>query len=261
MKPELFSTLEANGIYQQISQNLRETHNFAALYKVESLLEGQQYDLVILDTPPSDQVVDFFESPRRLQKFFSARTPQEKEGWVQWVQEKGVRVAEGFLKTLVGGDFVDEMDHFFKVIGDLRTKIHSVSTSFDRSVRSESAKLVLVFPPALDKVSDAEFLTSELAENQIVVDGYVLNRAYPLGLDFGNELDIPEDSFEYRLYNYFRRQKSLSTQLLQDFRSRRQPSQASFSIIPELDNPMDSSEDVLRFALAVQDHWQSLGKS
>lgn len=68
MGEKYYRTIEKNRIFQQIAKNLRETHNFAALYKMAELVGDPQYDLVVLDTPPCHQVIEFFEAPQRLQK-------------------------------------------------------------------------------------------------------------------------------------------------------------------------------------------------
>ena len=179
MKADHFEKLSGNGIYKQISKNLRETHNFAALYKMHEVLKSPDYDLVILDTPPCHQVIDFFESPRRLQRFFSAKPVTEKKSWLRWVQETGVTVVESFLKTMVGNEFVEEMDAFFNVVGELRSEINNVSSHFIEVLAEPTSQLMLVFPPAQDKLQDALYMDSELEKNHFNVDGYVLNRAYP----------------------------------------------------------------------------------
>lgn len=256
LKPELYDKLSNNGIYKQISQSLRETHNFAALYKMERVLENSNYDMVVLDTPPSHQVIDFFESPARLQKFFSSTQLSDKKGWLHWVQERGMSVAESFLKTLVGKEFVDEMDGFFRGVGDLRQQINITSKTFIKHMQKEDSKIILVFPPALDKIEDARFLTDELSRQDYRIDGFVLNRAYPEGLDFSKELEIPQDSTEKRLYDYYKDQKARSQEILQKIK-RDTGSSSFFVTIPELEKPIESIADVENFSLAVQHYWDS----
>ncbi len=115
-----YQKLSQNKIYKQISKNLRETHNFSALYKMFQILEKNEFDLIILDTPPSHQVVDFFDSPQRLQKFFSSRDPKSQSNWMSWMQKKGMQAVEGVFSTLVGLDFLREMESFFSGISELR---------------------------------------------------------------------------------------------------------------------------------------------
>ncbi len=258
MKAEFFEKIQNNGIYRQVSQNLRETHNFAALYKTEKIISSGQYDFVVLDTPPCHQVVDFFESPARLQRFFSATVVSDKKGWLSWVQEKGMQVAEKFLKTMVGDDFVSEMDHFFRLVGDVKSQIDQTSQGFISQMQSSDTSLQLVFPPARDKIQDALFLNKEISDNKFKVDSFVLNRAFPVGLDFSEEVALPEDGREKTLYDYYRVQKQRSEEILKDFRSKQVNSDAQFVRLPELHQPMETLEDVLSFSEKVNAHWEVL---
>lgn len=254
----LFSKLEKNGIYQQISKNLRETHNFAALYKMVQILSKDEYDLVILDTPPCNQVIEFFESPRRLQKFFTGHQKEDRKGWLNWIQDKGVTLVEGFLKTLVGGEFVKEMDGFFQAVGSLKNDINEITELFIKHLTDPQARMILIFPPSLDKVEDAHFLMSELSRNEFKVTDFVLNRAYPGQLDQGRELLGPEDSIEMKLYNYYSGQRSHALNLVNGISKGRLSRDQDFYLIPEINQKIDSSEDILKFANQVGENWQKL---
>jgi len=260
LKPEYYEKLKSNGIYKQISKNLRETHNFAALYQMEQILSDNQYDLIVLDTPPCHQVVDFFEAPKRLQKFFSAGPVTEKKGWLHWVQEKGVQVVEGFLKTLVGPEFVQEMDGFFKAVSDLKKEIHGTSEKFLESFSKPGSELILVFPPAEDKIEDANYLLEEMEKNNYQVSGFVLNRAYPKGLDFSKEVSLPADSREKKLYNYYKEQRTKSEQILRSFLEKPMSENTFFVSIPELSGAIESLEDVYGFSMEIGENWNELGE-
>jgi anion-transporting ArsA/GET3 family ATPase len=254
MSPEFFNKMQSNKIYQQISKNLRETHNFAALYQMQTILASGDYDLVILDTPPCHQVIDFFESPQRLQQFFSSQSSSGKKGWLQWVQERGMQVAETFLKTLVGKEFVEEMEGFFQAVGNLRLEIHVTTADFMKHLRSDDTSILLIFPPAKDKIQDAIYLQSEMSRNEYGISGFIMNRAFLQDLDFSEELALPTDSREKRLYNYYKTQKERSLQVLKDFE--KESLEGSFFVtIPELSASMESLEDIDMFSQKVVKGW------
>ncbi len=260
MKAEYYEKLKDNGIYRQISQNLRETHNFAALYKTEKIISSGEYDLVVLDTPPSHQVVDFFESPAQLQRFFSATAIADKKGWLHWVQEKGIQVAEGFLKTLVGDEFVGEMDHFFRFVGDIKNQIFATSEGFLEHMRGPQSSLQLVFPPAKDKIQDALYLNQAISKNNFAIDGYILNRAYPNGLDFSEELSSAADEREKKLYHYFKSQKTKSEDLVDELRRGQLKNHSTFVRLPEFRQAIEQIEDVYLFSELVNTHWEVLSQ-
>ena len=213
--------------------------------------------MVLLDTPPCHQVIDFFESPARLQKFFSGREDSSGDGWFRWVQERGIQVAERFLKTLVGKEFVEEMDMFFRSVGDLKTKIYETSEQFLAQMKSERSSVQLIFPPSRDKVEDAIYLNREISRNGFQVDGYILNRAYPISLDFSEELEFAADGAEKSLYNYYMNMKPSSRNLLKNFEA--QNNQGSVVMIPEFSQSIMTKDDIMAFSDLVAKHWETFG--
>ena len=135
-------------------------------------------------------------------------------------------------------------------------KIQFVSSKFISQLNRSDSKLILVFPPAEDKISDALFLGEEMSRNKFGVDEFVMNRAYPVGLDFSKELNIDKDSLEKKIYNYYSKQKSRNLELLKHFKGRQKNAQVDYSIIPELDGSLDSLEDIMRFSNDVERTWE-----
>ena len=253
---KLNGNLEKNGIYRQISKNLRETHNFAALYKMVQIFDQDKYDLIILDTPPCNQVIDFFESPGRLQKFFSGHEKGENNSWLSWIQDKGVRIVEKFMQKLVGKEFFNEMESFFLAVGDLKTDIKNVSDSFIKHLSRDDSKLFLVFSPAFDKVDDAAYLVNEITRNHFRVTDFVLNRSHPVQLDQRMELVADQDSREVKLYNYFVGRKQKSKELITTLAQNSGSHMRSYHWIPDLNQKIETPEDILQFASQVEEHWQ-----
>lgn len=254
---ELYGHIQKNKIYNQISKNLRETHNFAALYKMVEISQMDEYDFIVLDTPPCHQVLDFFESPNRLQKFFTIKEG-ESSSWISWIQDKSVQVAESFIRPLVGKEFVKEMDHFFKSISSLRKSINGVSTQFLEKFERPTSQLVMVFPPALDKLKEVEFLVGELKSQNYHVGQFVMNRSHVINLDESKEVGIDQDSDEYQLYNYFKGQQSLSQKMLSNLSADLGIDKSTFYYIPEIEQKITSIDDVLSFAHKVGSNWTSL---
>lgn len=254
LSPDLFEKLSSNGIYKQISKNLRETHNFAALYKMYEIFESDKYDLIILDTPPCHQVVDFFESPERLKNFFSETESQQKSSWVGWIQQKSYSVVEAFLKKLVGEEFVSEMDNFFKAVGGLKKSINQVSNKFIEVLGRKDSKLFIVFPPAQDKIHEAKYLKSQIAGLNYSVSGFILNRAFPQELDQSEEVILPADSEEKKLYDYYMNTIAHGRQILNSFEGK---DSMDFALIPEFSIDLKERSDVIDFSNKVNQFWES----
>lgn len=251
----LYQKLSRNGIYRQISSNLRETHNFAALYKMVEVFKNDEYDLVVLDTPPCNQVIEFFESPARLQKFFSNQSDDDKTSWVDWIQNKSLKLAEGFMKKLVGAEFVDEMNGFFSAVGSLKSDISKVTEEFLSHMQNESSYLMLVYPPSLDKIEDARYLMREMSKNNFSVNEFVMNRAYLNVLDQSQEPGLPRDSDELKLYNYYMEMKEKSQSQIKRLKEELTGYSLTYSLIPEIETNLQTSDDIMNFVRKMDENW------
>lgn len=259
MDEKLYEKIQSNKIFQQISKNLRETHNFAAIYQTVEVLKQESYDLVILDTPPCHQVIEFFESPRRLQKFFSPRDTSEQPNWLNWIQRKGLLAVEGFFSTLVGREFVEEMDSFFQTVGNLKSKINEVTGSFIDLLSANDSELTMICSPAKDKIAEAKYLTEELSKSDFKVSHLILNRAFVPDLDLSKELTNETDSREQELYNYFVGQRANSEKLLLSLQ-KAEWKKVTLSALPEMEMSLDSSDSVLQFVDHLGSSWMGVGE-
>ncbi len=64
----------ANPIYQQLSNAVAGSQEYMAMEKLHELHQEGRYDLLVLDTPPSRNALDFLEAPRRLSRFIDSRS-------------------------------------------------------------------------------------------------------------------------------------------------------------------------------------------
>ncbi|MEM7646068.1 MAG: ArsA-related P-loop ATPase [Pseudomonadota bacterium] len=250
-----YEKLNRNRIFKQISQNLRETHNFVALNQLVEVVKKGHYDFVVLDTPPCHQVIDFFESPQRLQKFFSSQLTQKSGDWLGWIQKKSMSFVEIFLKRLVGQQFVDEMESFFSTVGGLSQTVNEVSAQFIDLLSSKDSSLVLVFAPAEDKIQEARYLHQRIKEFSYQLNHFVLNRAYLSELDESEVSWEGDDEKGRRLYNYFGEKKLRSRQLMGDLKNQLGDGELKYSLIPEINNPLRTPEDFFDFSKQVREHW------
>jgi anion-transporting ArsA/GET3 family ATPase len=74
--PEVRDRILSNAIYQHASDALAGSVEYSAMEKVYELYEGQQFDLIVVDTPPAQHALDFLEAPDRLLEFLDSRLVQ-----------------------------------------------------------------------------------------------------------------------------------------------------------------------------------------
>ena len=174
---------------------------------------------------------------------------------MDWIQSKSLKLAEGFMKKMVGGEFVSEMNHFFSAVGSLRSDIAKVTDIFLENMNRSTSYLLLVYPPSLDKIEDARYLMREMSKNQFSVNEFVMNRAYLNVLDQSQEPGLAQDSEELKLYNYFMEMKKRGHAQIAELKTELSNHDLTFSMIPEIKTNLESTEDIMNFVRKMDENW------
>src|SRR5690349_23484889 len=105
-----------NRIYNQISNALAGSQEYMAMEKLYELHEEERFDLLVLDTPPSRNALDFLDAPRRLTQFIEGRSLRvfmKPTGLAAKVAGRGASVALSVFKRIVGFDLLADLAEFF----------------------------------------------------------------------------------------------------------------------------------------------------
>ncbi len=180
--PEQGERILANGFYRNISGALSGTQEYMAMEKLYELHEETDFDLVVVDTPPTRHALDFLDAPRRLSRFLEHRLFRllvaPSRGFV-----KAVNVAaQTFLRTVskvVGGDVVDDAIAFFQAFEGMEEGFRRRAARVNELLAAPETAFVLVASPRRDTVEEAQFFADRLHEAGISVQGLVVNRVHP----------------------------------------------------------------------------------
>ena len=189
--PEQGERILANRFYRNISGALSGTQEYMAMEKLYELHDETDFDLVVVDTPPTRHALDFLDAPRRLSRFLDHRLFRllivPSRGIV-----KAVNVAaQTFLRTVsrvVGGDVVDDAVAFFQAFEGMEEGFRQRAARVNELLAADGTAFVLVASPRRDTVEEAHFFAERLGEAGIAVRGLVVNRVHPafgLGDDGG----------------------------------------------------------------------------
>ena len=66
----------SNRIYQELSNAVAGSQEYMAMEKLYELHQEGRYDLLVLDTPPTRNALDFLDAPERLPRFIDSRSLQ-----------------------------------------------------------------------------------------------------------------------------------------------------------------------------------------
>ncbi len=174
-----------NQIYQQISSALAGSQEYMAMEKLFELHSEGRFDLLVLDTPPSRNALDFLEAPTRLTTFIEGRSLQlfiKPTGFAARVATRGTGVVLSILKRILGFDLLADLSEFFTafsgMIDGFQDRAHRVNTL----LRDDETAFVIVCGPQAEPIEEAVFFHSKLMEANMNFAGAVVNRVrYRLG--------------------------------------------------------------------------------
>ena len=175
-----------NRIYQYFSTSLAGTQEYAAAERLLELHHQRDYDLIVLDTPPTTHALDFLEAPGRL-----ADAVENKA--LQWLYKPNLltgRTGLGLfsagtsyvvkaLSKFTGTEFLDELAVFLRNFSTMfegfRTRANQVR---DLLMGDECTFLVITAPDPL-QLDEAIYFYNRLGTQQVAVGGFVVNRVHP----------------------------------------------------------------------------------
>ena len=180
--PEQGRRILANRFYRNISGALSGTQEYMAMEKLHELHDETDFELVVVDTPPTRHALDFLDAPRRLSRFLDHRLFRllmaPSRGFV-----KAVNVAaQTFLRTVskvVGGDVVDDAIAFFQAFEGMEEGFRQRAARVNELLAAPETAFVLVASPQRDTVEEAHFFAERLGEAGIEVQALVVNRVHP----------------------------------------------------------------------------------
>jgi anion-transporting ArsA/GET3 family ATPase len=179
--------LLANRIYQQLSSAVAGSQEFTAVAKLYELHRSGRFDVLVLDTPPSRNALDFLDAPDRLTAFFEGRALRlllTPTGLAAKVMGRGTSVLFGALKRLTGVDLLRDLSLFFRALGGLFDGFRERAEGVKALLADPTTTFLVVSSPEREPVEEAIFFAGKLAEAGMPFGGLIVNRVTPaVGLD------------------------------------------------------------------------------
>jgi anion-transporting ArsA/GET3 family ATPase len=173
-----------NRIYQQISGALAGSQEYMAMEKLYELHREGRYDLLVLDTPPSRNAIDFLEAPKRLTQFIEGRSLQlfmRPTGLGMRVLGRGTSVVFAVLKRVTGLDLIEDLSEFFGAMSGMVGGFRERARRVDELLADERTTFVLVCGPAREPIEEAIYFHRRLTESDLPFGGAVVNRVHTAG--------------------------------------------------------------------------------
>lgn len=181
--PEVRQRIFDNAFYQNLSGTFAGSQEYMAIEQLSQLKESGDYDLIVVDTPPTHHALDFLDAPSRLGNFLDRRVmrwfvrPYMSAGW------SGLRVvnrtASALLRRLeeaTGVSALADVSEFFIAMSDLFEGWDERVKRVEELLRSRSSAFILVATPEEQVLAEAEYFCSKVEEHSIALRGVVFNR-------------------------------------------------------------------------------------
>jgi anion-transporting ArsA/GET3 family ATPase len=177
----------ANRYYEFVSTRLAGAHEYMAMERLYQLYGEGTYDVLILDTPPTRNAMEFLDAPKRMAGLMDegvmGRLSAAGGGLGIRVLTRGSLTALNALSRLVGMRTVREITEFFTLFRDLWQGFRQRSLEVDRLLHSDQTRFLLVATPAPAARAEARDFLELLWKEGLPFGGAILNRVTPIPTD------------------------------------------------------------------------------
>ena len=186
----------SNRIYQQLSAALAGSQEYMAMEKLYEIHAEGRYDLLVLDTPPTRNALDFLDAPKRLTQFIEGRALQvfmKPTGFGMRVFGRGTSLMFSVLRKITGVDLLEDLAEFFQafsgMVGGFRERARRVNELLSDSQTS----FLVVCGPQDEPISEAVYFHGKLAEAEMPFGGVIVNKVhYEAKLASDTDVDADE---------------------------------------------------------------------
>ncbi len=174
--------IKGNRIYRQLSTAVAGSQEFTAIAKLHELTSTGEYDLVVLDTPPSRNALDFLDAPARLESFLEGGALKaflRPTGMGMRVLALSTAPVLAALRRVTGIDLVADLSTFFTLLGTMTESFDRRARQVDRLLHSPTSGFLVISSPQPRPTEEAIWFRGTLVQGGLPFTGAVVNRVHP----------------------------------------------------------------------------------
>jgi anion-transporting ArsA/GET3 family ATPase len=171
----------SNRIYQQLSGALAGSQEYMAMEKLYELNASGRYDLLVLDTPPSRNALDFLDAPGRLLQFIDGRALQvfmKPTGFGMKVFGRGASMMFSVLSRITGVDLIEDLAEFFQAFGGMVGGFRERARRVNELLADDDTAFLVVCAPQPEPVAEALHFHRKLLDAELPFAGAIVNRVH-----------------------------------------------------------------------------------
>jgi anion-transporting ArsA/GET3 family ATPase len=184
--PERAEQILANPFYQALSSSFAGTQEYMAMEKLGQLRASEQWDLIIVDTPPSRSALDFLDAPNRMSRFLDGTMIRLLTAPARAGGRAGLKFASaGFtffsriISKILGGQLLRDISSFVAALDTMFGGFRERATATYELLRRPGTWFIVVATPEPDALREASYFVDRLSSEGMPLAGLVLNRTHP----------------------------------------------------------------------------------
>jgi anion-transporting ArsA/GET3 family ATPase len=181
--PDRAAQILANPFYQSLSSSFAGTQEYMAMEKLGQLSRAREWDLIVVDTPPSRSALDFLDAPQRLARFLDGRllrlllVPAKAGGRAYLkVLNAGFGMVTGVLTRILGTQVLRDVQTFVSALDTMFGGFRERADYTYQLLRAPGTAFLVVAAPEPDALREASYFVERLADERMPLAGLILNR-------------------------------------------------------------------------------------
>jgi len=198
-EPAKAQEIFANPFYQAMSSTFAGTQEYMAMEKLSQLRASDEWDLIVVDTPPSRSALDFLDAPQRLARFLDGRmirlliAPARAGGrGVLKVVTVGFSFFSRVMTKVLGAQLLTDVSTFVGALDSMFGGFRERAEETYELLKTHETAFIVVASPEPDAIREASYFAERLIAEEMPLAGLVLNRIH--------RTDAPEITAERALF-------------------------------------------------------------
>ena len=170
----------ANPLYRNVTGKFVQSHDYIAMERLHEIHASGRYDLIVVDTPPTRNAIDFLDAPDRMAEFFSSRL-------LRWLiapyrSRMFTTASKPFYAVadrVLGAQFLQDIAEFFILFQTMYDGFVDRAKAVTRILEDRRTTFVVVTTLDTAPAREAEFFVDALAARKYHLGAVVCNRMLP----------------------------------------------------------------------------------
>jgi anion-transporting ArsA/GET3 family ATPase len=183
--PDRAAQILANPFYQSLSSSFAGTQEYMAMEKLGQLRRADEWDLIVVDTPPSRNALDFLDAPQRLGRFLDGRlirvlTGSAKLGGRAYLRvlNTGLSIITGVLTRVLGAQVLRDVQTFVTALDTMFGGFRERADYTYRLLQTPGTAFLVIAAPEPDALREASYFVERLSRDRMPLAGLIVNRVH-----------------------------------------------------------------------------------